>query len=121
MEGKIGGIIVALLIACGLVYMQYSNKGNDEQELRDVAHEVLMTISDYDQNESDYDFYFDMHHEQAFEDNYQMGGKRRSASFDEDGYWTQILSAMIETAQADKEPEIIAGLQDLKLRFLADD
>lgn len=117
MEGKIGGIVVALLIAGGLVWMQYSNKGNDEQDLKDVAHEVLMTINDYDQYESDYVFYFDMHHDEAFEDNYQMGGKRRSATFDEDSYWNQILDAMIATAQADKETQVVAGLQNLKVRL----
>ena len=117
MEGKIGGIVIAILIASGFVWMNYANKGSDRADLKEVAYEVLTTIEDYSQNESDYDFYFEMHHEQAFEDNYQMGGKRRSSSFNEDAYWAQLLTAMIETAQADNEPDIVAGLEDLRVRF----
>ena len=121
MESKIGGIVIALLIACGLVWFQYSSKGSEKDELRQVAYEVLATIDDYSQFESDYDFYFDMHHEEAFENNYQMGGRRRNATFDEDGYWNELLTAMIQTAQADEEPEIVAGLKDLNERYNATD
>ena len=116
--GKMAGIIVAILIACGFVWMDYSKKGDDKQELRDVAFEVLAVLPDYEAHESEYQYYFDMYHDDAFETHYQMGGKRRAASFDEEAYWAEMLGLMINSADADGEDEVAESLRLLQTEML---
>lgn len=116
--GKLGGIVVAIAIACGLVWMNYSEKGDDKQELREVAFEVFAVLPDYEANQSEYEFYFDMYHDDAFEKHYRMGGKRRAASFDEEAYWTEMFGQMITSATADGEDEVAESLRSLQAEML---
>jgi len=111
---KLGGIIVALLIGGGILWMRTSDKSENKQELSNVAYEVLATIPNYSDHESDYDYYFEMYHDDVFEDHYSIGSKRVAPSFDEDGYWTVMFTSMITTATADGEDEVVEGLEQLR-------
>lgn len=117
MEGKAAGIFIAILIACGVVWYQYSSKGSESADMREVAAAVFETMPDYAEHQSDYEYYLDLYHEDAFENNYSMGSRRRSSSFDEGEYWNELLNAMITTASADKKPEVAENLTQLRLRI----
>ncbi len=116
--GKLGGIVVAIAIACGFVWMDYSKKGDNKEELREVAFEVFAVLPDYEANQSEYEYYFDMYHDDAFENHYRMGGKRRSASFDEEAYWIEMFGLMIDSAKADGEDDIAESLESLQDEML---
>jgi len=111
---KLGGIIVAILIGGGIFWMRTSDKNENKQELSDIAHEVLASVPNYSKYESDYDYYFEMYHDDIFEDHYRLGGKYSGPSFDEDGYWTEMFTSMIRSADADGEDEVVDGLTNLR-------
>ena len=114
MESKLVGIVVALLIGGGLFWMKFNDKNNDEQDLRNIAYAVLETAPGFDDHESDYEYYFELFHDETFERHYRMGGRRTSASFDEDAYWTELLAEMIRSASADGKAEVATGLTELR-------
>jgi len=111
---KFGGILIAILIGGGIFWMRTSDKNENKQELSAIAHEVLAMAPDFDEHESDYNFYFEMYHDDVFEDHYRLGSKRVAPSFDEDGYWTEMFTSMISSADADGEDEVVDGLESLR-------
>jgi hypothetical protein len=114
MEGKLGGIIIAILIGGGVFWMRTNDKNENKQELREVAYSVLERSPDFSEHETDYEYYFEMYHDDVFEDHYKLGSKRVAPSFDEDGYWTEMFSSMITSAEADGEDEVVEGLELLR-------
>ena len=118
---KFGGIIIALLIGGGILWMRTNDKNEDKQELSDIAHEVIAAMPDYDEHGSDYDYYFEMYHDDVFEDHYSIGSKRVGPSFDEDGYWTVMFTSMINTARADGEDDVVEGFTGLRGEMLGFD
>lgn len=113
MEGKVGGIVLALLIACGVVWYKYSNKSDFAGEVHSVAVEILERLPDYDAHSDEYNAYLDAHHEEAFNAHYRMGGKYSSTQFDEDAYWNDLFAAMILHARSDRQEELATRLSEL--------
>lgn len=112
--GKVGGIIVALVIASVVVGFQYSNKGELADETRVQVSELLLTLPDYDEAGAYYEGLADVHHEGAFEHHHKMGGRRTSSSFDSMGYIRELLELMAKDAESSNQ-EVRAGyLRQLK-------
>ncbi len=118
MEGKIGGIVVLIIIASIITWSKFSNKDDFKQEFSITAHQVIETIDDYAQHPTDYDYYFQKHHEQAFEHNYLLGGKLSDGKFNEDDYWQEVFDSMIKSAESDRQTEIAEIFRDLQTRIL---
>lgn len=118
MEGKGWGIVLAILFACGMVWYQYSSKGNEQAELREVAYAVFESTPNFEQHESDYEYYFELFHDETFDRHYHMGSRRTSSSFDEDAYWEELLASMISTAKADGKDDLAQSLTDLHKRLM---
>ena len=118
MDSKIAGIIVALLIGGGILWMKSSDKSENSQDLRNLVYEVLETADNFDKYESEYQMYFDLYHDEVFDANYRMGGRRTGPSFDEEAYWTEMFTLMIRSADADGETEVADGLRSLRDQLL---
>jgi hypothetical protein len=114
MEGKLAGVVIALLIGGGVFWMRTQDKNENKTELKAIAYMVLENAENYSKNQSDYEYYFDMFHDDVFEDHYRMGSKRVAPSFDEEGYWTVMFDSMITTARADGEDGVVEGLEQLQ-------
>ncbi len=98
--GKLGGIVIALIIAAVLVGMKYSNKDDAAADTRAQVSALLQTLPDYDEAGPWYEGLADTHHEAVFEDHYQMGGRRTSTSFDAMAYIHDLLDHMIQDAES---------------------
>ncbi|MEM8758254.1 MAG: hypothetical protein AAGF47_10795 [Planctomycetota bacterium] len=96
--GKLGGIVVALVIAGVMVGLKYSNKSDSADEYREQVSMLLATIPDYAEAGDYYEGLCDVHHERVFEEHYTMGGRRSSSSFDADAYIHDLLKTMAADA-----------------------
>lgn len=115
MEGKIGGILIGVAIAVGIVWFQYSNKDSREQDLRDAAYAMFEAAPDARANAEVYSRWFERHHDACFDRNYTMGSRRRSSSFDETGYWQDLFDAMIAEANREQRTDLIDELRRMRL------
>ncbi|MEL6796635.1 MAG: hypothetical protein AAFO89_07400 [Planctomycetota bacterium] len=112
--GKVGGIVVALIIAGVMVSMKFSNKSDASGEYREQVSVLLATLPDYEQGKDYYEALCDQHHEDCFEAYYKMGSRRTGASFDSDAYIHDLLKRMAADARANghtAQAEQLAALE----------
>ena len=112
--GKVGGILVAIVIAVVIVGMQYSNKSEEADSTRVQVTELLQSLPDYEQAGPWYEGLADTHHEAAFEHAYKMGGKRTATTFDRMGYIHELLDNMAADADRQDQKERAGYLRELR-------
>lgn len=118
MEGKLGGIVVALLIVGGIFWFKFNNKDSAGQEVHHAAILLFETLPDYNDHADDYEAYLDNHHESLFDRHYRMGSRRTSSSFNEDAYWNDLFTAMVIDARSDGNEELANNLAGLHQRLM---
>lgn len=97
---KVGGIIVALLIACGIVWWKYEQKGEVGEEGHQIALVILETaMPNWATHESLYTQWLDEHHERLFDEHYRVGSRHTRTKFDENAYWNELFTAMAGSAK----------------------
>jgi hypothetical protein len=116
MEGKVGGILIGVIIAVGVVWFRYSNKDTRDQDLRDTAYALFETVTDPARDARVLGDWFERHHETCFDANYRMGGRRTSTEFDETGYWNDLFDAMNAEAARANRTDLTEDLRRLRLR-----
>ncbi|MCA9272699.1 MAG: hypothetical protein KDA31_06610 [Phycisphaerales bacterium] len=112
--GKAGGIIVALVIAAIAIGLKFSNKSEESDHTRQQVSELLHTLPDYDQAGPWYEGLVDTHHEAAFSHHYDIGGRRRSASFDQMAYIHELLDLMAADADRQNQKERAEYIRELR-------
>ena len=96
---KLAGIVIALLIGSGVVWMKYSDKGNSSAEVREAMLAIIASAPDYAEHQPYYQTLLDRHHELLFDEHYKMGGRRSSGSFDAQQYAETLFQAMANDAK----------------------
>ena len=112
--GKIGGILVALVIGIVMVSMQYSNKSELADDTRLQVTGLLQNLPDYQEAGDYYEGLATKYHETTFEDYHKMGSRRKSSSFDSMGYIHELLEVMAKDAEGNGQSVRAGYLRELK-------
>lgn len=108
---SIGGTVVALVIAAGLVGYQFHKKDKTNEEYRQKLHAFVAECDCYDASREYLDGLCDQAHDKAFQDAYRMGGRRTSTKFDADQYVDEAMTFILEQARKDGRKEVVASLE----------
>jgi hypothetical protein len=105
---------LALVVIGGVLYYRMGNRSDTSEEVKKEIMAFLPKVKDYAKHKTKLNQWADDAHRQAFNEAYDMGGRRRSATFDEDKYVSTFFEVLCKRAQT-------AGLRDLEnnLRTLA--
>jgi hypothetical protein len=106
---KFAGILIAIIAIIGLKFWRSSN---DSKEVLAQAKELISEMPEYPQNAAYLDKLVDLHHTLAFNAAYDMGGRRRRASFNEKKYVHGLLTRMAESCRTDGKSELWKALQE---------
>ncbi|MEM1184331.1 MAG: hypothetical protein AAGI53_04930 [Planctomycetota bacterium] len=115
---RLGGIVVALVIVGGLIFWRFSEKGGNSSEVHDIAVEMLESTPNWESHQTLYVQWLDEHHETCFEQYYDMGGRRQSASFDEFAYWNDLFPQMAASADRDGYDNCAEHIRALHAEFM---
>jgi len=90
-RGKETSWIVSIALALGMIALIFAlrfwQKGGHSDEVREAAYEVFTDLFSEVANPKTVRRLVDKFHDDCFAANYTMGGRRRSAKFDEEGYF----------------------------------
>lgn len=113
-----GGKVLGFLVVAGLIgyvgYSRISNRSDVEQQAVAAALAAVKEVDDYDKHAKWIDLNAPMVARQAFNSHYNMGGRRRSATFDADGFVMDFFEQLINSARDQGKQEIVKVL--IKLR-----
>lgn len=104
---KFIGIIIVIAIVVGF---KFYNKGKASDDIRSQTIEIVQAMPGYEENQAYIDSILEPCFATAFEASYDMGGRRRSAKFDQDKYITTLFDNLMERSKQD-------GKEDLAIRF----
>ncbi|MBL8760201.1 MAG: hypothetical protein JNL50_02775 [Phycisphaerae bacterium] len=110
MERSIGGVIAALVIAGAVFGYKFYNKSEVATEALARAQQTCAECSMYKDNSDYIEGLCIMYHEDAFDHNYSIGGRRRSGRFDADAYYAELLENMAAHAERDGRKDIADSL-----------
>lgn len=112
--GKVGGVIVALIIAA----VVYGMRSSDTSELRDDTRvkvtALLQTLPDYSEAGPWYEGLATTHHETVFDAHHNMGSRRTGPSFDQMGYIHELLDKMAVDADSANQKERAGYIRELR-------
>lgn len=94
MGEKAIGIIVAVCIAGGVLWWKFGKQDDVSDAMYQEALALFETLPNYAGNEDEYAESLERVHDGVFDRHYMMGGRRTSARFDEDAYWTDLFATM---------------------------
>lgn len=112
--GKVGGNIVALVIAGVMLSMRYSDKSDASGEYREQVSVLLASLPDYAEGQEYYEALCDQHHEACFDEHYRIGGRRSGPSFDSDAFIHDLLERMAADAKSKGHTEQAGHLEELE-------
>ena len=106
------GIIVVIAVIVGFKFYNKSKAGDD---IRSQTIEIVQTMPGYDENQSYIDSIFEPCFETAFEASYDMGGRRRSARFDQDKYISTLFDNLRQRSEQDGKEELARRFKVYKM------
>lgn len=109
--GGIGGFLLLLAVVFG--YRYYNKSETSDEVLRDLIV-FVSEVEGYEKNPDYYNYLAESAHDEAFADSYHMAiGKRDRTTFDVGLYAMEVFPLMIEQAERDKSPHVVAALKKL--------
>jgi hypothetical protein len=114
---KFAGILIAIIAIMGLKFWR---SGNDSKEVLAQAKELISEMPEYSENAAYLDKLAELHHPLAFNAAYDLGGRRRRASFNEKKYVHGLLTRMAESCRADGKKELQKALQEADVAIQAE-
>ncbi len=118
MERSIGGVIAALVIAGAVIGFKFYSKSEVAKETLAQAQQTCADCSAYKDNADYITGLCIMYHENAFDHNYSIGGRRSSSKFDSDAYYAELLEAMAAHAAKDGRKDIAESLIALEHKIV---
>jgi len=100
----IGGFVVVVAIVLGF---KFYNKGQANAEVKSEAAKIVQSLPGYQRNQAYYDSLVEHAHPIAFEVAYSMGGRRRSAKFNDQKYLSVLIAEMIKKARSDGKTDVV--------------
>ncbi len=115
MDGKkLGGILLAVALIGGALYLKFRNRGAAADDTLVQMQALIATIDGYQADQAYLKPLTERAHRAAFDGSYDIGGRRRRASFDEDKYLDAFFKHMIQACNADNHRDLVPALQTLR-------
>ncbi len=105
---KAAGIVVVIILLTG---WRLHNRGSDDKQ---VLADMKALITELELSSEDTAYLngiVDREHRLAFDGAYDMGSRRRGATFDEDKYVDAVFQAMIARCDKDKKKDLAGKLR----------
>ena len=106
------GIIIVVAIIVGFKFYNKSKAGDD---IRRQTIEIVQAMPGYDENQSYINSIFEPCFETAFEASYDMGGRRKSAEFNQDKYITTLFDNLMTRSEQDGKEELARRFKVYKM------
>lgn len=107
-------VVIFIVIAAIVVWSQWGNRDEADAAIKEQMLTLVQELPCYDGEEGYVAGLFDMQHMFAFNQAYDIGGRRRAASFDEEVYFDVLLNGMIIKARDRNKPDVVECLQPLR-------
>jgi len=107
-------IIAAIAVPIVMAVVSY-NKNKASDEVKSQTHELIQKMPSYEKEKQYIDRIFEASYESAFEEAYDTGGRRKSATFDEKKYISTVFDNMASMAKNDSKEKLASELQVIKL------
>ena len=104
------------LIVVVVVWSKASNRSDASEAVRAEIMELMEQLDVRDADRKFIDTWSKVVHIHAFEQAYELGGRRRSASFDRDKYVDAFFSRMLRLAEEWKRNQLVEALRELSAR-----
>lgn len=114
---KLARVGIAVVVVAGVIGLKFYDKGNAEAEIKTGMHDWIASAAGYSDDPAYAEALFEKHHGPAFEKAYDVGGRRRSASFDDGHYMAEVTTAMALDARVDGREKLAAGLEEMRRRY----
>jgi hypothetical protein len=112
MEGRLGGVVVAIVIIGAVIGFKFYNKGSAADDVLLQARETVAQCPVYTKDPAYCDMICEACHDAAFDAAYTLGGRRSSAKFDESKYWDELYRGMMARANADGRKDVADALYE---------
>ena len=97
-----------------LVGWKFYNRNEDSDVVLAEAKALIAELAIYEANAEYLDRITKQAHDSAFQIAYDMGGRRKAASLDEDAYMLALLDRMLQICRMDRKDDIAVVLQDFR-------
>ncbi len=111
-----GGIVFVIAVVVGL---KFYHKGSDSAEVRDAMATWVQSAPGYEDQKTLFDELLAEAHEEAFNETYRLGGRRRSATFDANAYARTLFTQMKAHAMEQGHPEVAQAIDTVRQRYIA--
>jgi hypothetical protein len=116
---KLIGIVVIVLLIVGVTWLRMSRRADASAQVRADVEQMVKSIDNYAKYEKLLKTWTELAHRKAFDAAYDVGGRRRAASFDADKYIRAFFDDLIRSADQAKKADLVKSLKDLQSRMQA--
>lgn len=103
-------LIMLLIVAPAFYWFTFGKRNRAEEAALASTRQALSTLPSYPENRDYLDTVLDAEHRPAFRQAYRMGGRRRSASFDEVQYWNVLVTRLADRCARDNRSDLATEL-----------
>lgn len=107
-------VAIFVVILGVVVFFKMRGRGQDSSEILSDMKLLVSTLDGYEANAAFLDQTLERCHRKAFDDSYEVGGRRRASTFDEDQYIQDILTRMVRMCNEEGKREVAAELAELR-------
>ena len=112
---KIGGAVLTVILAIAvLIYVKGQRRTDFEDQARKASMTLLKEVDNYQANEKFYSVRAEAAHKMAFGSAFDMGARRKAATFDEDRYLSLFFERLIDMVRNEGRQDLAKDL--IKLR-----
>ncbi len=94
-------LLVILVLAAVFVGVKVSRRGGSQSKVLHDMRAIIEGLDTYEENADYLDALLVRHHPLAFDKAYDLGGRRRSATFDDELYLDTIFHNMVKECRED--------------------
>ena len=110
---------IFLVLIGVVVFLKMRNQGDNSEQILSDMREIISSLEVYEANADYLDQKLETRHMKAFRDSYEMGGRRRGSTFDQDKYIQDLLTTMVKDCNRDNRRDVAAALVALREELLA--
>ena len=117
MGKKVLGIAAVVAV---IMFFKMRGMGEDDSAIKQDMQTIVESLPCYGADGEYLDQILDRHHGAAFREAYEMGGRRRGSTFDQDAYVEKLFGSMIKSARDAGKSDVVECLQDARGILLED-
>ncbi len=110
-------LILGVIVLVGVGSLKFCNYSSADADQRAMAHRLVAQAEGYGKASEYYDFLADYAHDEVFSGSYVSGGRYSSGHVNQAQYRQDLFDCMIDKAQEDNSPQVVAALEALQARL----